>query len=106
MPFIDLDQIDEKEIVPGFKAKFVHTNNMTFAYWRITAGNLLPDHKHPQEQVSNLIEGSFELTVDGETRTLTPGTAVVVPSDVPHSGKAITDCFIIDVFYPIREDYK
>lgn len=106
MPFIDLDQIDEKEIIPGFKAKFVHTDNMTFAYWKIIAGSSLPDHKHPQEQVSNLIEGTFELTVEGETRTLAPGTAVVVPSGVPHSGKAITDCFIIDVFYPIREDYK
>ena len=35
-----------------------------------------------------------------------PGTVVVIPPDVPHAGKAITDCWIIDVFHPVREDYR
>lgn len=25
---------------------------------------------------------------------------------VPHSGRALTDCRVIDVFYPVREDYR
>jgi hypothetical protein len=25
---------------------------------------------------------------------------------VPHSGKALTKCYIIDPFYPVREDYR
>jgi len=50
MPFINLDQQEEKELVPGYHVKFVHTNNMTFAYWRIEAGAGLPDHSHHHEQ--------------------------------------------------------
>ncbi|MFX0090168.1 MAG: cupin domain-containing protein [Candidatus Hodarchaeota archaeon] len=106
MSYINLSQVEEKEIVPGFKGKFVHSKNMTFAYWTIKAGSTLPDHKHPHEQVANLITGTFELTIDGTPQTIEPGTTVIIPSHARHSGRAITDCYIIDVFYPIREDYR
>jgi len=106
MSHIDLNQIEEKEVVPGIFGKFVHSDNITLAYWRITAGSSLPEHKHPHEQIVNLLEGTFEFTMNGETKTVQPGTAIIVPSNVLHSGKAITDSKLIDVFYPVREDYK
>ena len=106
MPFINLSTLEEKEIVPGYKATFVHAENMTIAYWKIEAGAALPEHSHPHEQVSTVTEGHFELTVDGETRQVESGTVAVVPPNVTHAGRAITDCRIIDVFYPVRDDYK
>ena len=106
MDKIDLKNIPEKEIVPGYKVKFVHSENMTFAYWDIEAGASLPEHAHMHEQVSNLIEGEFEMTVEGKKQVLKPGSVVVIPSNAAHSGQAITHCRIIDVFYPVREDYR
>lgn len=106
MSFIDLSQIQEKELVPGFKVKFIHSENMTLAYWKITAGSTLPTHNHPHEQVTSLISGKFEFNLDGKIRVIEPGVNIIIPSGVTHSGKAITDCYIIDVFYPVREDYK
>ncbi|MBN2399279.1 MAG: cupin domain-containing protein [Candidatus Aminicenantes bacterium] len=106
MVFIDLKDIEEKEIVPGFHARFVHSQNMTFAYWRIEAGALLPSHAHPHEQVAHVSKGEFELTIDGVATILKPGQVAVIPGGVPHCGRAVTACEIIDVFYPIREDYK
>ena len=38
MAFENLEKIEEKEIVPGFRVKFVHSDTMTFAYWDIDAG--------------------------------------------------------------------
>ena len=63
-------------------------------------------HSHVNEQVVNGIEGTFEMTVGGELVIVGPGEILVIPSNVKHSGKAITDCKILDVFYPVREDYK
>lgn len=103
---IDLQDIPAKELVPGFHGKFVHTENMTIVWWDVEAGALLPEHGHMHEQVSHLTEGEFEMTVDGETQLLKPGSAVVIPSNARHSGKAVTNCRIIDVFCPVREDYR
>ena len=103
--FKNLNDIKQKELIPGYKVSFIHSKNMTFAYWDIEKDSPLPEHSHPHEQVANLIEGKFELTVAGETKILEPGDVAIIPPDAKHSGKAITDCRIIDVFYPIREDY-
>jgi quercetin dioxygenase-like cupin family protein len=56
--------------------------------------------------VVNVIEGEFEFNFKGEIKKLSPGAVVVVPPNVPHCGKAITDCRLMDVFHPMREDYK
>ncbi len=106
MPFVNLSDLSEKEAVPGFHGKFVHGDNMTSTFWRIEAGAKLPEHAHPHEQLSILTEGKFEMTLDGEKRELAPGMVAVIPSNVVHSGTALTDCMILDVFYPVREDYK
>jgi quercetin dioxygenase-like cupin family protein len=105
MVFKNLDQIGEKEIVPGYRARFIHSENITLAYWEVDPGAKLPEHSHPHEQIANVLEGQFELTVDGETRVLEPGMVAVIPSQVPHGGKAITACRLLDVFHPLREDY-
>ena len=106
MAFISLDDISIQELIPGFAAKLIHTDGLTVGYFTITAGSILPEHKHIHEQVSNVLQGEFEMTVAGEIKILKPGDVSVIPSNVPHSGRAITDCVILDVFNPVREDYK
>ena len=105
MVFKNLNDIEQKELIPGYKVRFIHSKNMTIAYWDIKKDAPLPEHKHPHEQIANMIEGKFELTVGGETKIVKAGDVAVIPSNTKHSGKAITDCKIIDIFYPIREDY-
>ncbi len=106
MSYLNLSDLKEIEPVPGFKARFVHSDHMTLGYWNVTAGSALPKHAHVHEQIANVIEGEFEFTIAGETQVLKPGQVAVIPSNVPHSGKALTKCVLIDAFYPVREDYK
>lgn len=58
------------------------------------------------EQVSYLIAGRFEFTIGEETRLVEAGSVVTIPANVMHSGLALTDCSVVDVFSPVREDYR
>lgn len=106
MKVVTVKKILQKEVAPGYKARFIHSKNMTFVYWDVKKGALLPEHSHPHEQVAHMIKGKFKITVEGKSRVLQPGSVLIIPSNAKHSGKALTNCQIIDVFYPIREDYK
>ena len=103
--YVDLSETQERELVPGYHVRFVHSQTMTLAFWRVEAGAALPAHSHPHEQVAQVLEGRFELVVDGEPFQLGPGEVVVIPGGVPHTGRALTDCRLLDVFHPVREDY-
>lgn len=94
------------KISKGFNARMIHTDNMTLAYVEVDDGADLPEHSHVHEQVLNLLEGRFELIVNGESNILEQGDVYAIPSNAPHSGRALTKCRILDVFHPVREDFK
>jgi quercetin dioxygenase-like cupin family protein len=106
MPFFSLPQLPETEFLPGFRGRMVHAERMTLAFWQIEAGAALPLHQHPHEQVAQVLEGRFELTMQGETRVLTPGEVAVIPPETPHQGRALSACRILDIFQPVREIYR
>ena len=106
MPFIQLEEMSQSEPIPGFRGRFIHSENMTIADWRIKKGSSFPEHSHPHEQIAFILEGKFELTLEGEARILTPGTIAIIPSNMPHEGKALTECTLVDMFYPVREDLR
>ena len=103
---IQLAGIEIKELTKGFKAKYIHSENTTLAFLDVTAGAAMPIHQHVHEQISQVLEGKFELTVNGERKVYEPGEVVIIPSNIPHGGMAITDCKLLDIFSPAREDYR
>jgi quercetin dioxygenase-like cupin family protein len=54
-----------------------------------TPGQDSPPHQHEaKEQIFFVLEGSGEVTVDGETRPVTVGDVVFVPWKAPHTTQA------------------
>ena len=101
-----LDKLNKLEIAKGIDGRIVTTATVTFAHVKLKKCALLPEHAHYHEKVGNVIEGELELVVDGKSHFLKPGLVMILQANVPHSGKALTDCRVIDVFHPIREDFR
>ncbi len=102
----EVSSLPERELVPGHRGRFIHSEHTTHVYWRIESGAILPEHSHPHEQIVNMLEGTYELIVGGEKFVLSAGDVLVIPGGVAHGGRAHTDCRILDVFSPVREEYR
>jgi mannose-6-phosphate isomerase-like protein (cupin superfamily) len=103
MPFIDIASLEARELLPGWTARFFHSEHMTFAYADIAPGSRVHPHHHSNEEVWNVIEGDLEIVVGDTASVVRAGEAAVVPADVEHSAGAITRCRAIVVDYPVRE---
>jgi quercetin dioxygenase-like cupin family protein len=104
--FRSFESITTKEIAPGFFSKLIHTQTNTINFIEVKAGCAVPLHQHVHEQCSFVTEGQFKMTVGEDTRVLDAGLFVMIPSNAIHGGIAVTDCKLIDIFSPVREDYK
>lgn len=105
MPFINFTTQKKIKIWDGFSAQFYHSDQLTFAHVNIVQGAELPEHQHFHEQWTHIVEGELLFNLGGELKRLVPGMSAYIPSNVPHSAKAITDCKVIDAFLPIRQDF-
>ena len=100
---IDTSKLPEIERLPGWRGRYFDSPSMTFAHYEFDAGSTIHEHFHPQEEVYEIIEGELEITIAGVAQRYGPGFAGIVPSNTPHSVKAISSGKVIVVDYPLRE---
>jgi len=104
MSVIDTNKLRVVERLPGWRGRYFHSANMTFAHYEFDAGATIHRHFHPQEEVWEVIEGEVELTVRGRKQIVKPGVVAIVPGGTPHSAKALTSGRAIIVDHPLRHD--
>lgn len=70
-------------------------------------GAVVPLHEHEHEQLGIVLRGMQALVVDGEAHELGPLQGYVLPGGVPHSAYCGPEgATVLDVFRPVREDYR
>jgi len=106
MPFVDNRELDVIERLPGWYGRYFHSPSMTFAHYEFRGGSSIHEHFHPQEEVWEVIEGEIEVTIDGVGQIARPGVVAIVPGNVRHSVKALTDGRAIIVDHSLRHDLR
>ncbi len=101
-----LSEIPEEHVTDQFARRFFTGEKITMAFLTIKKGMLVPMHHHESEQFSYCISGALKFKIGGEDLVLRAGELVEIPSNVPHQAEAIEDFTGIDVFSPIRADWR
>jgi quercetin dioxygenase-like cupin family protein len=107
MLYYEIHALHDKKPVAGIEMRVIHGERMTFAYFTFTPGTPLPEHHHPHEQIGTVVKGEMELTIAGETRAVSAGGAYHIFSNTVHSARCLKGpAEVIEVFAPVREDFK
>ena len=57
--FTTLNESEPKEIIPGFFAKFLHTENISIVFREAKVGTRFPEHSHIHEQIATIQKENF-----------------------------------------------
>ncbi|MBT9537459.1 MAG: cupin domain-containing protein [Nitrospirae bacterium] len=107
MTFFKESDLKTEQILEGITLKAISGDKTMMTFFEFEPNAVIPSHKHPHEQITYVIEGEMEFTVEGETNVLRKGDGVVIPSNVEHSARVLDKpTKAVDAWYPIREDYR
>lgn len=105
--YADKSHCSEHQIFPGVKIFTTAGDNVMLSLVEFEPGAVVEMHQHPHEQMGMLLEGELTFTIGGETRVVRAGEMWRIPGHVPHKAVAgDKPVRALDVFNPIREDYR
>ena len=104
--FADLDAMGLIDIWDGVIARTIDGDNCSFGVVELDPDSVVPEHRHPNEQLGIVVSGSVRFRVGDEERELGPGGTWRIPPDVPHEVTTGPDgAVVVDVFAPPRADW-
>jgi quercetin dioxygenase-like cupin family protein len=94
-------------IFPGVRIRTCAAEHMMLSYVDLEPHAKVEEHSHPHEQVGMVLEGRARFHIGGEEKVLGKGDMYRIPGNVRHHVVALDEPVrALDIFYPVREDYR
>jgi quercetin dioxygenase-like cupin family protein len=90
---------------PLLGRQLVVGQNIMLARVLLKKGCVVPEHSHPNEQLTYILEGALKFWIDGKEILIRSGETLTIPPNMPHKAEAVEDTVDLDVFYPPRADW-
>lgn len=62
-------------------------------------------HHHPHTQITYVVSGQFEFTIDGEKKIVNPGDTLLKRNSIEHGCICLKEGILLDIFNPMREEF-
>ena len=99
-------QVELEDVAPGLTRQIMgYDSDIMLVVVNFERGAIGYEHKHHHQQVSYVVSGKFEVTIEVKRELLETGDAFVVPSNALHGAVCIESGILIDTFSPLREDF-
>ena len=104
--FVNSPREDAEKVAPGIHRKLLgyDKNLMLVKVW-FDKGAVGEVHAHPHTQTAYVVEGKFEVLVDGKTEVLEACGCFFVPSGADHGAVCLEAGILLDIFTPARMDF-
>ena len=89
--FHSFEVLPAEEIEKGIHVRMLTVGEVQLRHLVFEPGSLIPDHRHPEEVVTMILDGTMEMTVGEETRNVTAGDVFRVPPDTGHRGRVFSE---------------
>jgi quercetin dioxygenase-like cupin family protein len=100
------EQVAVEQFTPLLAMQTVHRDNITIARVSLRKGAIVPTHSHANEQITTIEQGSLRVRSGGVEVVVNAGDMVTFGPNDPHAVEALEDTIAIDVFAPVREDWR
>jgi quercetin dioxygenase-like cupin family protein len=105
--FVRFDDVRSFQLIEGVGGRPLFGEGAMINLIDFEPGSTVPLHSHPHEQLGIVLRGMQALVVDGVARELGPLEGYVLPGGVEHSAYTGPEgALVLDVFSPVREDYR
>ncbi len=98
-------QIEKEQLNALYERQVIHGDTMTVVRAYLKKGCVVPEHSHPNEQVSMIERGALMFTMDGKEHVVKTGEVMHIAPNLVHSAQAVEDCVMVEIFSPRREDW-
>lgn len=99
------DKVKNEKLSETISRQMVYGDRAMVAKIFLKKGAVVPAHKHESEQLTWIMSGALEFTIDGNKLIVGANEVLKIPSMVEHAAVALEDTYDIDIFSPIRNDW-
>jgi len=103
--YIPWHTIALEDLNPLLQRQFVVGEEIMLARVLLKKGCIVPEHSHPNEQLTYIVEGALKFWIGGEEIVVNAGEVLCIPPNLPHKAEALADTVDLDVFNPPRADW-
>ena len=105
--FVLFDDIRAFDLAPGVSGRPLFGAGAMINVIEFAPDATVALHSHPHEQLGLCLRGVQVLVVDGVEHPIGPMEGYVLPGGVEHSAYCGPEgALVLDVFRPVREDYR
>ena len=105
--FPTADEGSRHVIFPGVRITTYAAERTMVSHVVMEPGAIVEEHQHPHEQVGMVLDGEARFFIGAEEKLMRRGDIYRIPGNVKHRVVASDEGLkALDVFYPIRDDYR
>jgi quercetin dioxygenase-like cupin family protein len=101
------DDVKAEQIAEGIERQMIVGEKLMVCRLRFRPHVVTAVHSHPHEQITLVEKGRVRFTIAGGERLVAPGDVLHFAPDVPHGATMLDEeVVLIDIFTPLREDFR